>query len=222
MSSATDEGGSSPEPRRLPEGLRERIAATKGFMPEHEGEALFRAALDHGGLGPIVEIGTYCGKSTLYLAEAARQRGTKVVTVDHHRGSEEHQPGWEYHDPALVDPVSGRFDTLRAFREAMTASGLEAHVVAVLGTSKDLARLWGVPAGMVFIDGGHSEEAAQTDLREWSRHVATGGTLAIHDVFPDPADGGRPPYEIYRQALDSGRFDYISREASLRILRRVR
>lgn len=218
--SPTDEGGPSPEPRRPPEHLRRRIADTKGFMPEHEGEALFRAALDHAGLGPIVEIGTYCGKSTLYLAEAARRCGTKVVTVDHHRGSEEHQPGWEYHDPALVDPGSGRFDTLRAFREAMTDSGLEAHVVAVLGTSMDLARLWGVPAGMVFIDGGHSAEAAQTDLREWSGHVARGGVLAIHDVFPDPADGGRPPYEIYRKASASGWFEEIAEVGSLRLLRR--
>jgi MMP 1-O-methyltransferase len=216
----TGEGEESSDSRRPPERLRERIAATKGFMPEHEGEALFRAALDHAGLGPIVEVGTYCGKSTLYLAEAARRCGTKVVTVDHHRGSEEHQPGWEYHDPELMDQVSGRFDTLGAFREAMTASGLEAHIVAVLGTSMDLARLWGVPAGLVFIDGGHSDEAARTDLREWSGHVAPGGVLAIHDVFPDPADGGRPPYDIYRKALVSGAFEEIAGEGSLRILRR--
>ena len=54
-------------------------------MPPDEGMAV---------LGPLVEIGTYFGKSTIYLAAAAVERGTVVVTVDHHRGSEEHQPGW--------------------------------------------------------------------------------------------------------------------------------
>ena len=52
--------------------------------------------------------------------------------------------------------------------------------------------------------------------------MAVGGTLAIHDVFPDPSDGGRPPYEqIFRPALESGRFCLVSSAGSLRVLRRV-
>src|SRR5690348_3324330 len=107
--------------------------AAKGFMPADEGMALHEAArkatVDLGL--PLLEVGTYCGRSTILLADAARQAGTVVVTVDHHRGSEEQQPGWEYHDPSLVDPHTGLIDTVPHFRRTLHAAGLEDHVVAV-------------------------------------------------------------------------------------------
>jgi predicted O-methyltransferase YrrM len=200
--------------------LRAAAEAAPGFMPSDEGLALYRAGLAAAALGPLVEIGTYCGKSTLYLAAAARQAGTVVVTIDHHRGSEEHQPGWEYHDPDLVDPDAGRIDTLPALRRTLLAAGVENDVIAVVGLSATVARVWSTPAGLVFIDGGHTEEAAQVDYLGWAPHVAGGGLLAIHDVFPDPADGGQAPYRIYRAALDSGQFIEESATGSLRVLRR--
>ncbi len=200
--------------------LRAAEAAT-GFMPAAEGLALFDAAATYAARGPVLEIGSYCGKSTIYLAAAAREVGQAVVTVDHHRGSEEHQPGWEYHDPALVDPGTGRIDTLPRLRATLAAAGLEDHVVVVVGRSGDVARLWGTPLGLVFIDGGHTEAAAVTDYEAWAPWVAPGGALAIHDVFPDPADGGRPPYLIYCRALASGAFTEIRAEGSLRLLERT-
>ena len=190
-------------------------------MPPEEGLALYEAARRAAPLGPIVEIGTYCGKSTLYLAAAAREHDARVVTVDHHRGSEEHQPGWEYHDPGLVDPVTGRIDTLPTLRRVLHANGLEDVVVAVVGRSATVAALWGTPLGLVFIDGGHTDAAAEQDYRGWAPHVGPGGLLAIHDVFPDPADGGQAPYRIYRAALASGRFEEWSVTGSLRVLRRT-
>ncbi|WP_131102014.1 class I SAM-dependent methyltransferase [Streptomonospora litoralis] len=195
--------------------------SAKGFMPTGEGLALYAAALEAAALGPVLEVGTYCGKSTVFLGTAARQTQGTVVTVDHHRGSEEHQRGWEYHDPELVDPATDRLDTLGEFRRTMAAAGLEDHVLAVVGRSADVARLWSAPLGMLFIDGGHTEEAAQTDYAGWTPHVAPNGLLAIHDVFPDPADGGRPPYHIYRRAIDSGIFTETGVQGSLRLLRRV-
>ena len=200
--------------------LRQAAEAATGFMPAAEGLALFDAAAAYCGRGPVLEIGSYCGKSTIYLAAAARAVGQVVVTVDHHRGSEEHQPGWEYHDPALVDPATGRLDTLPRLRATLAAAGLEDHVVVVVGRSADVARLWGTPLGLVFIDGGHTEQAAVTDYRSWAPWVARGGALAIHDVFPDPADGGRAPYLIYRRALSSGAFTEVRAEGSLRLLER--
>ena len=194
--------------------------AAAGFMPAAEGRALFDAATAYAARGPVLEIGSYCGKSTIYLAAAARAAGQLVVTVDHHRGSEEHQPGWEYHDPALVDPATGRLDTLPCLRATLAAAGLEEHVVVVVGRSADVARLWGTPLGLVFIDGGHTEAAALTDYEGWAPWVAPGGALAIHDVFPDPADGGRAPYLIYRRALASGAFTEVRAEGSLRLLER--
>ncbi|MET8776877.1 class I SAM-dependent methyltransferase [Nocardia sp. NPDC004654] len=192
-----------------------------GFMPPDEGAALYRAASGYASGGTIVEVGTYCGKSTVVLAAAAALSGARVVTVDHHGGSEEHQPGWEYHDPQLVDPVTGRFDTLTSFRRAMVRAGLAGEVIAMVGESGAVAALWRSPIRFLFIDGGHTDVAAARDYDGWSPHVEVGGALAIHDVFPDPRDGGQAPFRIYRKALDSGKFREVSATGSLRVLERV-
>jgi MMP 1-O-methyltransferase len=193
-------------------------------MPDEEGEALYRVAIEAGrsGLGPIVEIGTYRGKSALYLGSAALETGSLVFTIDHHRGSEENQLGWDHHDPTIVDPGSGRIDTLPFARRVIADAGLEDHVVLVVGESMRVASVWSTPLALLFIDGGHGTDPAWADYREWAPKVAPGGYLAIHDVFPNPADGGRPPYEIYRSALESGLWDELVDRCSgsLRVLLR--
>ncbi|MEU9338712.1 class I SAM-dependent methyltransferase [Streptomyces sp. NPDC048290] len=198
--------------------------AAKGFMPVDEGLALYAAARTAGRLGlPLLEIGTYCGRSTLLLADAARASGVTALTVDHHRGSEEQQPGWDYHDPETVDPELGVMDTLPAFRRTLRRAGLEDHVVALVGQSPRIARLWATPLGLVFIDGGHTDEHATGDYEGWGPWVAPGGLLVIHDVFPDPVDEftGQAPYRVYLRALESGAFREDSATGSLRVLRRV-
>jgi predicted O-methyltransferase YrrM len=204
---------------------RPHAVAAKGFMPEDEGDALHAAALAATRAipgAPLIEIGSYCGRSTIWLGAAARTAGTVLFAVDHHRGSEENQPGWEWHDPTVVDARTGEMDTLPFFRAAIHDAGLEGHVIAVVGRSPDVARYWCTPAALVFIDGGHGIEPARADYAGWAPLVAVGGTLAIHDVFPDPADGGRPPYEeIFVPALESGRFRLASATGSLRVLTRV-
>src|SRR3954467_13974076 len=125
----------------MPTDLMRAALAAKGFMPPAEGTALYETAVEYGPAGPIVEIGTYCGKSAIYLGAAARVAGTVVVTVDHHHGSEENQAGWEHHDPSLVDPCTGRMDTLQTFRSTIAAAGLEDHIVAVVGTSRTVSAL---------------------------------------------------------------------------------
>ncbi|MFE4547689.1 class I SAM-dependent methyltransferase [Streptomyces sp. NPDC056785] len=198
--------------------------AAKGFMPVEEGLALYGAAVEAARLGlPLLEVGTYCGRSTVLLADAARAAGVTAVTVDHHRGSEEQQPGWEYHDPSTVDPEIGLMDTLPAFRRTLHRAGLEEHVVAVVGRSPQIAAFWGTPLGLVFIDGGHTDEHASGDYEGWAPHVAEGGLLLIHDVFPEPADEftGQAPYRVYLRALASGAFEEISVTDSLRVLRRT-
>ncbi len=192
--------------------------ATRGFMPDDEGLALYDAALEGARVGPIVEIGSYCGKSTIYLAAAARQRGQVVYSIDHHRGNEENQPGQEFHDPELVD-ATGRVDTLPAFRATIERAQLQDVVVAIVGESAVVARSWATSVGMVFIDGGHSATAAHGDYDAWRQYVAPDGLLAIHDVFPDPAAGGRPPFEIYERALHDG-FEEFTATGSLRVLRK--
>ncbi|MFD4140389.1 class I SAM-dependent methyltransferase [Streptomyces sp. NPDC058572] len=198
--------------------------AAKGFMPVGEGLALYAAAADAGALGlPLLEVGTYCGRSTVLLADAAREAGTTAITVDHHRGSEEQQPGWEYHDPTVVDPEVGLMDTLPTFRRTLHEAGLEDHVIAIVGRSPQVAKAWGGKVGLVFIDGGHTDEHATNDYEGWAPHVAEGGLLVIHDVFPDPVDEwtGQAPYRVYLRALESGAFTEVSATDSLRVLRRT-
>ncbi len=190
-------------------------------MPAGEGLALCETAAAFAATGPVLEVGSYCGKSAIYLAAGARSAGQQVITVDHHRGSEEHQPGWEYHDPGLVDPAAGRIDTLPRLRAALVSAGLEDDVIAIVGRSADVARLWRMPLGMLFIDGGHTDAAAQRDYEGWAPWVTQGGALAIHDVFPDPADGGQAPFRVYQRALASGAFCEVRQAGSLRILKRT-
>ena len=190
-----------------------------GFMPENEGLALHRAALAAARWGPLLEVGSYCGKSAIYLGAAAQECGSVLFTVDHHRGSEENQPGRPYHDPRLVDDA-GRVDTFPHLRDALAGAELEDVVVAIVGRSATVARHWHTTLAMLFIDGGHSQAAVDADYDGWAPHVMPGGVLAIHDVFPDPADGGRPPFVVYQRALASGGFEEIEAEGSLRILRR--
>ena len=208
----------------MEQSLRALAEAAIGFMPPDEGLALHEAALAAGEAvpgAPLVEIGSWCGKSALYLGAAARRHGTVLFAVDHHRGSEENQPGWEHHDERLVDPRTGTLDTLPTFRHTVWAAGLEGTVVAVVGDSPTVASYWGTPCALVFVDGGHGAAPAHADYEAWSPWVAPGGLLAIHDVFPDPADGGRPPYEIWLRALDDG-FTEVSATGSLRVLKRSR
>ena len=194
-------------------------------MPEDEGVALYVAALSaaQSAAGPFLEVGTYCGKSAIYVGVAAMESANVLFTVDHHRGSEENQPGWEHHDRSVVDPRTGRMDTLPYARRAIEEAGLESYVILVVGRSETVAREWDRPLSFLFIDGGHGEQAAWLDYRSWAPKVAVGGLMAIHDVFPDPTAGGRPPFEIYTAALESE--EWIEVEAlscgSLRVLRRL-
>jgi predicted O-methyltransferase YrrM len=186
-------------------------------MPEVEGLALYQAAMAVARKGPLLEVGTYCGKSAVYLGAAARETESVLFTIDHHRGSEEHQPGQEYHDPAQLD-VDGRVDTLPCFRRTMARAGLEDRVIGLVGDSVAISGWWRTPLAFVFLDGGHSHERQMLDYGGYTRHLEPGGVLAIHDVFADPAKGGRPPYEVYQLALAQG-FVEIAVEGSLRLLR---
>ncbi len=197
------------------------IDTVKGFIDPEEGRALYLHALEAGALGPVLEVGSYCGKSTVYIGEACRKTGVSLYAIDHHRGSEEHQPGEEYHDQDLFDGKSGLMDTFWEFRQTMRNASLEDVVVPIVASSLVASRDWHTPLGMVFIDGGHSLEAARTDYRSWASHVVPGGILAIHDIFPDPNEGGQAPYEILKLALASGLFEEVDRVKTLGLLRRL-
>lgn len=196
------------------------INSIKGFLADDEGSALYDYALAASKLGPCLEIGSYCGKSTVYLGHACQQNDRTLFALDHHRGSEEHQLGEEYHDPDLYDSGVELMDSFRTFRTTMRAANLDDTVVPVVSSSAVASRDWATPLGMLFIDGGHSEEAAQTDFRSWATFIKPGGILAIHDIFPNPAEGGQAPYNIWKLAKASGLFDELPTVNTLGLFRR--
>jgi predicted O-methyltransferase YrrM len=193
----------------------------KGFLDEDEGPCLYEMALEAGRLGPCLEIGSYCGKSTLYLAAACKKSGSILFSVDHHRGSEEQQPGEEYFDPDLFDPQTGQVDTFREFRKNIESAGLQDTVVPVVCRSEIAARCWATPLSLVFIDGGHALKTVLSDYNSWAGHIMAGGYLLVHDIFPDPARGGQAPFHIYNLALASGLFQAVTMVNTLGVLRRL-
>ncbi len=201
--------------------LIELTKSVKGFMPVDEGLALNRHGNSLDIEGPLLEIGSYCGKSAIYLGFAAKENRRLLFSVDHHRGSEENQPGWEWHDPEIVDSETGLIDTLPEFRRNIKRAGLEDNIVAVVGDSPAIAKDWSTPLALLFIDGGHGSEPAHKDYESWVPKLLVGGKLLIHDVFENPEEGGRPPYEIFQRALASQSFEEIDAVGSLRVLKRI-
>ncbi len=210
-------GGSLP-PERL-----SVATSVKGFMPLDEGATLYRVGLHAAQRGPLLEVGSYCGKSAVYLGTAAERHNSVLFTIDHHRGSEENQAGWEWHDREVVDPESGLMDTLPFLRRTLWRAGLEESVVPIVGRSDTVARFWATPLALLFIDGGHAEEIAQSDFDRWSPHVRIGGLLAFHDIFEDPAQGGQAPWRVWNRALATGNWRDLSdwRCGSLRVAERL-
>ena len=202
-------------------GLPDNIDDIKGFLARDEAEALYRSAAEALARGPVLEIGSYCGKSTIYLGLAAREHDGTVYALDHHRGSEEHQPGEMFHDPDLYDATNDGIDSFSEFRRNLRRAGVEDRVVPIVAGSTEAARDWRTPLGMVFIDGGHSLEAALEDYRCWASHIVRGGILAIHDVYPDAHAGGQAPWAVFQMARSSGLFEEIERVSSLGLLRRL-
>jgi predicted O-methyltransferase YrrM len=198
----------------------ELISSTKGFLDEDEGRCLYEIALEASRTGPCLEIGSYCGKSTIYIGIACKINKGILFSIDHHRGSEEQQPGQAYFDPALFDPETGRVDTFHEFRKTLEKAGLEDTVVAMVSRSDVAARLWATQLSMVFIDGGHTAEAALADYHSWAPHIMPGGYLLIHDIFKDPAEGGQAPRQIYNLARSSGQFDTLPMIKTLGVLQR--
>ena len=201
--------------------LPSHLNSVKGFLDHDEGICLYNHALSSSKKGPILEIGSYCGKSTIYLAAAAKEYNCSVYSIDHHTGSEENQVGWEYHDIELFDEETGKINSFPEFMRNLRKANLLDTVIPIVSDSSLVSRDWKMPLSMVFIDGGHTMEAAFNDFNNWKDKIIKGGILAIHDVFPNPDDGGRPPFEIYRKALSENNFKEVEAVKSLRILEKL-
>jgi predicted O-methyltransferase YrrM len=197
---------------------KEKIDKVKGFLNEREAECLYNTALEAGKNGPCLEIGSYCGKSSVYLGMACKENSTVLFSIDHHSGSEEQQPGEEYFDPDLLDKETGKIDTYRHFRKTIDAFGLEDIVIPVVGHSTVIGRVWKTPLSLLFIDGGHAYETVLGDYDIWADKLIKGGYLLFHDIFPDPAKGGQAPYLVYQKAVASDLYKEMTMCESLGIL----
>jgi predicted O-methyltransferase YrrM len=196
-------------------------STVKGFMPDHEAGRLYELSLSAAENGPILEIGSYCGKTAYFIGTACREKGSVLFSVDHHRGSEEQQPKEEFFDPELLDTKKNRIDTFPFFRQTLESADLEDTVIPVVADSETAGRMWATPLSMVFIDGGHSFEAAMADYETWQRHILKGGLLVIHDIFFDPQEGGQAPRQVYESALASNLYEPFDMTGSLGALRRL-
>ena len=193
----------------------------KGFLEKQEAESLYQFAKKYSSLGPCLEIGSYCGKSAVYLGAAVKENNQILYSIDHHKGSEEQQPGEEFFDLDLLDETGKGINTLPFFLETLDKAGLRDNVVPIVSTSLEASEVWSEPLAMVFIDGGHSDQAANYDYDVWHPHIMQEGLLAIHDVFPNPEDGGRPPFNIYTKAKESGLFKEVDMINSLALLEKL-
>lgn len=202
------------------EAQRQLMRQLKGFLDTVEGDALYAIARKASKLGPCLEIGSYCGKSTICIGTACRETNSTLFTIDHHTGSEEQQPGEEYFDPELFDFKTFQVDTFTTFRETLRQGDLLDTVVPLVCRSHVAARQWETRLAMVFIDGGHAAETVRLDYDAWAHHLMPGGYLVFHDIFPDPEEGGQAPYDMYRAALSSGRFHEEPMVKTLGILHR--
>lgn len=201
---------------------RKVALAAKGFMPEPEGERLFELAYAASAHGPCVEIGSYCGKSAIYLGEGCRMRGLNALfSVDHHFGSEEQQPGQEYYDAELFDTSLGRVNTLPHLVRNLRDAGLEDWVIPIVGRSTVVAANWPrASVALLFIDGSHAKAAVEADYHAWSERIVRGGWVLFHDIYPNPADGGQAPREVFDVVRASGKWREEGLIGSLGVLRR--
>jgi predicted O-methyltransferase YrrM len=197
-----------------------KIDSVKGFLDEREASYLYELALKAGKNGPCLEIGSYCGKSAVYLGIACKENGSVLFSLDHHTGSEEQQPGEEYFDPELLDQETGKIDTLRFFRKTIAEFDLENTVIPIIGSSEIVGRSWQTPLSLIFIDGSHAYESVLNDYKIWAKHLIIGGYLVFHDIFSDPAKGGQAPYLVYQMAVESDLYEKMPMCESLGILKR--
>jgi predicted O-methyltransferase YrrM len=196
----------------------EKIDKVKGFLDEREANCLYQLALQAGKNGPCLEIGSYCGKSSVYLGTACKKNCTVLFSIDHHSGSEEQQPGEEYFDSDLFDKETGKIDTLKFFRKTIADFDLEDTVIPIIGRSETIGRVWETPLSLIFIDGSHAYESVLSDYNIWAKNLISGGYLLFHDIFPDPAKGGQAPYLVYQKAVSSGLYEEKPMCESLGIL----
>jgi predicted O-methyltransferase YrrM len=194
--------------------MREEIKTVKdlsdkveGWLELSEGELLYDLAKGCRGTGAIVEIGSWKGKSTVWIAQGSKKGSrTKVFAVDPHVGSPEHQA------------AEGSVWTLREFEENMRKTGCSDIVEPIVKTSEAAAPGINMPVEFVFVDGAHEYEMVKLDFELWFPKLIEGGIVAFHDTIGWPGPK-RLVNELAAQSQQLSSFRFIH---SIAYARKVR
>ena len=197
----------------------EKFDSIKGFLELNEGIALYEEVKRVSENNFCVEIGSYCGKSTCFIGQACKENKSKLITIDHHKGSEEQQLGELYFDAEVYDEKLGRVNTLPLLEKNLAKFDLEDIVKPLVMDSISASKIVENNADLIFIDGSHTFESAESDYELWKNKIKKGGTLAIHDVYDSEDEGGQAPNKIFKQSLNEG-FNFIKRVKSLVLLQK--
>ena len=197
----------------------EKFDSIKGFLDLNEGIALYEEVKRVSENNCCVEIGSYCGKSTCFIGQACKENKSKLITIDHHKGSEEQQLGELYFDAEVYDEKLGRVNTLPLLEKNLAKFDLEEVVKPLVMDSISASKIVENNADLIFIDGSHTFESAESDYELWKNKIKRGGTLAIHDVYDSEDEGGQAPNKIFKQSLNEG-FNFMKRVKSLVLLQK--
>ena len=197
----------------------EKFDSIKGFLDLNEGIALYKEVKRVSQNNFCVEIGSYCGKSTCFIGQACKENKSKLITIDHHKGSEEQQLGELYFDAEVYDEKLGRVNTLPLLEKNLAKFDLEDVVKPLVMDSISASKIVENNADLIFIDGSHTFESAESDYELWKNKIKKGGTLAIHDVYDSEDEGGQAPNKIFKQSLNEG-FNFMKRVKSLVLLQK--
>ena len=197
----------------------EKYDSIKGFLDLNEGIALYEEVKRVSENNFCVEIGSYCGKSTCFIGQACKENKSKLITIDHHKGSEEQQLGELYFDAEVYDEKLGRVNTLPLLEKNLAKFDLEDVVKPLVMDSISASKIVENNADLIFIDGSHTFESAESDYELWKNKIKKGGTLAIHDVYDSEDEGGQAPNKIFKQSLNEG-FNFMKRVKSLVLLQK--
>jgi predicted O-methyltransferase YrrM len=197
-----------------------KFDSIKGFLAHEEGLLLYELTKKYCLKNFAVEIGSYCGKSACYIGQACKENKTYLMTIDHHRGSEEQQYGEEYFDPDEYNYDKEIVDTLPTLLKNIQKFRFEEVILPVVNSSELASKEIENNIDLVFIDGSHTFESARKDYVSWKNKIRIGGILAIHDIYDSEVEGGQAPKEIYEKAL-SENFKLLKRVNSLVALLRI-
>ena len=200
--------------------LLKEFNLVKGFLAHEEGILLYEMAKKYCTKSFAVEIGSYCGKSACYIGQACKTKGTHLITIDHHRGSEEQQFGEEYFDSEEYDYKNNRVDTLPTLLRNISKFELDEHIRVVVDNSESASKKIKGEIDFLFIDGSHTFASARNDYESWKNKIRAGGILTIHDIYDSEEEGGQAPREIFEKAITED-FTLVKRVNSLVALEKI-